>query len=344
MSMAVLSIGCDRPSAPAATVHDSAAQGYARQAPPPATTPAEKAAEPARTGKPIAMVNDVPIERAALIQMLVEGRGLNLLRQMILQEGARQEAAKQGLAISSTDTDHEYDLTLQAARYDGKDVENLTPARREQMIEDWTRSRGVTRQELAVAMTRQAYLRKIAEKGVKIDEGMLEQEFKRTYGEKVEVRHIQLAAPRVWEQLKQRLDNGEDFEVLVKDFSQNTLSREKNGLLPPFSANDPTVPAAFVKAAFALEVGQVTNPIEAEGSYHVLKLERRLPAEDTTIDQVREKLRGTLFARLVAERMDQLAGELVMRAKLRIEDPTLRDQYKKGQAANEFTGPPLTGQ
>jgi parvulin-like peptidyl-prolyl isomerase len=344
MPAVLSSVGCEQLSPPAATVHDSVAQGHGKPTPTPGTMPAEKTAGPARPGKPIATVNDVPIERTALIQMLVEGRGLDLLRQMVLQETARQEATRQGLSISSADTDHEYDLTLQAARYDGKDIENLTPARREQMIEDWTRSRGVTRQELAVAMTRQAYLRKIAEKGVRIDDGMMEKEFKRTHGEKAEVRHIQLAAPRVWEQLRQRLDAGEDFEVLVKDFSQNALSREKNGLLPPFTADDPTVPAAFAKAAFAMEVGQASNPIEAEGSYHVLKLERRLPAEDVTIDQVRDKLRDNLFARLVAERMDQLAGELLMRAKLRIEDPTLRDQYKKRQAANDFTGPPLIGQ
>lgn len=341
---AILSIGCEQPTTSPATVHGSVAQEYSQHAQAPTTLPAENTAKAARPSKPIALVNEVPIERTALIQMLLEGRGLNLLRQMILEEVARQEAERQGLSASPADTDHEYDLTLQAARYDGKDVENLTPARREQLIEEWTRSRGVTRQELAVAMARQAHLRKIAEKHVKIEEGMLEKEFRRVHGEKVEVRHIQLAAPRVWEQFKERLDAGEDFEVLVKDFSQNALSREKNGLLPPFSADDPTVPAAFAKAAFGLEVGQVSNPIEAEGSYHVLKLERRLPPEDVTMNQVRDKLRDNLFARLVAERMDQLAGELLMRAKLRIEDPLLRDQYKLRQATGEIAGPPLRGQ
>lgn len=336
--------GCEQPSQNATTVRDTAIQGYEQKHLAPASQSAEAPKEQPPTGRPIAFVNDAPIDRAVLVQLLLEGRGLNLLQQMMLREAARQEAGRQGLAATPEDVNHEYDLTLQAARYDGKDVEKLTPARRDQLIEEWTRSRGVTRQELAVAMERQAHLRKLAQGRVKISGEMLQQEYKRAHGEKVEVRHIQLAASRAWEQVKQRLDNGEDFAVLVRDYSQNVLSREKNGLLPPFSADDSTVPAAFAKAAFALEVGQVSNPIEVEGSFHVLKLERRIPPDNVSFEQAREELQENLLARLVAQEMDRLAGELLMRAKLRIEDPTLREQYKKRQKAGEITGPPLSGQ
>jgi parvulin-like peptidyl-prolyl isomerase len=286
----------------------------------------------------------VPIERATLVQLLMEGRGLSLLQQLVLQETARQEAQRLGFAVVPEDVDREYDLTLQAARFDGKDIEKLTPARREQLIDEWTRSRGVTRPELAVAIARQAYLRKIAQGRVKIDEGLLQAEYQRTHGEKVEVRHIQLAAMRVWDQLKPRLDRGEDFAVLVKDFSQNALSRERNGLLPPFTADDSTVPAELAKAAFALAPGQVSNPIEAEGSYHVLKLERRIPSDQATFEEVQEELRHNLNARLVAEEMEKRGGELLMGARLRIEDVMLREQYKKRLVAREIVGPSLEGQ
>jgi foldase protein PrsA len=193
-------------------------------------------------------------------------------------------------------------------------------------------------------MARQAHLRKLAETQVKIDDEMLQKEFKRVHGEKVEVRHIQLAAPRAWDELKRRLDAGENFMLLVHDFSQNALSRDKNGLLPPFSADDPTVPAEMVKAAFALQPGQASNPIEVEGSLHVLKLERKIPADDVTFDQVKEELRHNLNARLVAQEMERLGGDLLMKTRLRIEDQTLRDQYKKRHAAKEIVGPALTGQ
>ncbi|HVP10818.1 MAG TPA: peptidyl-prolyl cis-trans isomerase [Phycisphaerae bacterium] len=341
---ALLVTGCERPNQSATTVHDTVVQNYEHNRPAAASQPAEAANGAARAGRPIAFVNDVPIERAMFIQLLMEGRGLSLLQQLFLREAARQETQRLGLTVTAEDIDHEYDLTLQAAQYDGKDVEKLTPARREQLIDDWTRTRGVTRPELGIAMARQAHLRKIAEKGVKIDDAMLQNEFKRVHGEKVEVRHIQLASPRAWEDLKRRLDAGENFMLLVHDFSQNALSRDKNGLLPPFTADDPTVPAELAKAAFALEPGQVSNPVEAEGSLHVLKLERRIPADDVTFDQVKEELKYNLTARLVAQEMERLGGELLMRARLRIEDQMLREQYKKQYVAGEIFGPALSGQ
>jgi parvulin-like peptidyl-prolyl isomerase len=340
----LLLAGCGQPKQNVNTVHDTVVQTYGQKQPAASTQPAEAAAAAPRLGRPIALVNDAPIDRAMFIQTLLEARGLSLLQQMVWREVALQETRRLGLTVTADDIDHEYDLTLQAAQYDGKDVEKLTPARREQLIDEWTRTRGVARPELAIAMARQAHLRKIAEGRVKLDDAMLEKEFKRVHGEKVEVRHIQLAAPRAWEDLKRRIDAGENFMLLVHDFSQNALSRDNNGLLPPFSADDPTVPAEMVKAAFALEPGQVSNPIEAEGSFHVLKLERRIPADAVTLDQVKEELSNNLTARLVAQEMERLGGDLLIRARLRIEDQTLREQYKKQQAAGELLGPGLSGQ
>jgi len=305
--------------------------------------PSSEAEQPRPSGRPVALVNDIPIERKALTQLLLESRGLALLQQLVLREVVHQEAVRLGLVTTEDDVTREYDLTLQAERFNGKDVENLTPARREQLIEEWTRTRGVTRQELAIAMERQACLRQLAKDRVKIADEMLRKEFARVHGEKVEVRHIQLAAPRVWEQIRQRLNTGADFKDLVADHSQNRLSRRDNGLLPPFSADDPGVPAAFAEVAFALEPGQVSNPIEVEGSYHVLKLERRIPAEDVAFDDVRDKLHKNLHARLTATAMENLGEELLARCKLRIEDRLLRKQYAERRSAGELVGPPLVG-
>ncbi len=349
--LALLAGGCETGNWGAPTVRDSYAQereayeseDSSEQTIPPTTQPVSESSNPNRKpGRPIAFVNGEPIERKLVILELVESRGLSLLQQHILRELACQATARAELAVESTDIDREYDLTLQASRFNGKDVESLTPARRAQMIVEWTQSRGVTPTELAIAMERQAHLRKLADLHVKTDEAMLRKEFKRVHGEKVEVRHIQLAAPRVWPQLQERLARDEDFAVLVRDFSQNVLSREKNGLLPPFSVDDSSVPAPMIKAAFSLEVGEVSNPVEAEGSYHVLKLERRIPADNAVFEDVRDKLEHNLRSRLAASEMDRLGAELLMRAKLQIEDPILREQYTKRQKSGEVVGPPLS--
>lgn len=292
---------------------------------------------------PIATVNGTPIDRGELLRILLEGRGLTTLQQMILCEAAVQEARRQGVVVKPADIDREYDLTLQANRYNGHDPDKLTPARRETLMEEWRRTRGVSREELAVAMRRQAHLRPIAERRITITEDMLHQEYDRAHGEKVEVRHIQIAAPRFYPQLKERLDRGEAFESLVTAYSQNTLSREQTGLLPPFAASDDSVPAVFVKAAFDLQPGEVSNLIEAEGSYHVLKLERRIPADGAKFDEVRPRLEKNLQARLAAREMEALSERLLLSAQLRITDPVLREQYQKRLSTKEIVGPPLSG-
>lgn len=295
-------------------------------------------------GRAVAFVNGQPIAQRELVRTLIEGRGLGLLQQMMLREAARQEAERLGMKITKWDIEHEYDIAVRGEQFDGKDVEALTPVRREKLIGDWTQSRGVPRAELAIAMERNAYLRKIVADAVTITEAMLRREYERVHGERVEVRHIQLAAKRVYPQIRRRLERGDRFEDLVADYSQNVLTRLNQGRMPPFSANDPTLPAVFAKVAFALEPGQVSNPIEAEGSFHVLKLERRIPADEATFDDCRDKLRTGLLARLLAEQMESRARSLLMNAKIRIEDRGLRRQYRKGQTSGLIEGPTLIRQ
>lgn len=334
-------VGCERTRSNAVSVRDQLAQ------PPSSPTTEQNAATPPVTrstsGRPLASINGEPIDRAEFTAKLMEARGLAFLQQEVLLRLARQETARLGLSVSQTDFDREYDLTLQADRFNGKDPDPLTPPRKEQLVEDWTRSRGISRTELDIAMQRQAYLRKVAESRLKITDEMIEQEFARVHGERVEVRHIQIAAPRFWKEIKQRLDQGERFEDLVMKFSQNIISREKLGMLPPFSRTDPTVPSIFVDVAFKLKPGEISNLLEAEGSYHVLKLERLIPADSAPLDDAeRHHLRRTLTARLAAEEMERLGRSLLLSARISVEDRVLREQYEARHREGRLTGPPLS--
>lgn len=295
----------------------------------------------APSSRPIAMVNGQPIDRRDFLRRLIDARGLPLLQQMVLSEVARQESERMGLTVTQRDIDREYDITLQGARFNGKDIEALTPVRRAQLIEEWIKTRGIAREELAVAMERQAHLRKIAYGQIEVTEGMVRREYDRVHGEKVEVRHIQLAAKREYQQIMQRLAHGDRFEDLVADYSQNRLSQGNRGLLPPFTAADPTVPPIFVKVAFQMKPGEVSNPIEAEGSFHILKLERRIPSGNLSFNAAKQTLRKNLRARLVANKIDSLGSQLLRKTRIRIDDRVMRDQYRKRLAAGQIQGPPL---
>ncbi len=300
-----------------------------------------------RPGRAIAYINDAPISQAEFLRLLLDSRGLPVLQQVLVREAARQEAARRSISVTQADIDHEFDLALRGDRFNGKDVESLTPSRRDQLIEDWTRTRGVSRTELYIAMERQAILRKILQAEMEratIDDEMLQREYRRTYGEKVVIRHIQFSNQRVVSQIRQRLDLGERFEDLVSDYSQNALTKIRQGLMPPFAAEDETVPPILAKAAFEMQPGDVSNPIEVDGYFHIIRLERRIPPVETPIEDVSDVLRQSIRARLIEQEIEELGRRLIMGANLRIEDPAMREQYQRQQRTGRIEGPPLVGQ
>ncbi|MCK6456981.1 MAG: peptidyl-prolyl cis-trans isomerase [Phycisphaerae bacterium] len=307
----------------------------------PAIAQATKPVPPPPPIEPIAFVNGYPIERRAVLDTLIRGYGLNVLQQHILLEVARQAAKRKGIHVSRADIEHEYDETIRSAHLNGNGPETLTSVRRAELIELWLKRTGVSREELDLAMTRQAYLRRLADARVGVDEDDLRAEFQRQYGEKVEIRHIQLRAPRDYDTLRPKIESGADFAGLAALYSQNRVTAPEGGLLPPFSANDERFPATLREAAFKLEPGQVSVPIHYDGEYHVLKLERRVPAQAARFDDVRESLAAAVRARKVAEAMDRLSIELLQQARLRIEDPELRKRYESERAAGRLNGPPL---
>src|SRR5205814_8464728 len=128
--------------------------------------------------------------------------GLNLLVQKVALDVGQQEADKSKITVTSPEIDAEYDLTLQLSSSTEEHRKALTPQRRAQLIEQWRLSRGVSAEELRLAMHRQALLRKLAAARLAINEPMLRDEFARIYGTKVECRHIVLAALRDADKLR----------------------------------------------------------------------------------------------------------------------------------------------
>lgn len=72
-------------------------------------------------------------------------------------------------------------------------------------------------------------------------------------------------------QLKDRALNGEKFADLAKDYSNDPGSAEKGGKLEGFRGREGLDPA-FASAAFALNPGQISEPVLSQFGYHVILL------------------------------------------------------------------------
>lgn len=88
----------------------------------------------------------------------------------------------------------------------------------------------------------------------------------------------QLAARRRIDEAYSRLQAGESFEAVCRDYSDDTQSKNAGGVLPFFSTNQ-NVPA-FEEAAFSLTTpGRYTQPIRTNYGWHIIKLLARKPVE-----------------------------------------------------------------
>lgn len=84
------------------------------------------------------------------------------------------------------------------------------------------------------------------------------------------------------------LKQGESFESLAKQFSDDKNSAVKGGKLNPFTKGDLRA-AEFENAAYELKnVGDMSKPIKTDFGWHIIRLDEKLPAE--SFDQQKESL------------------------------------------------------
>ncbi|MGB2987046.1 MAG: peptidylprolyl isomerase [Phycisphaerae bacterium] len=292
---------------------------------------ANGAREDATSDPPIATVDGRRIPRNRVVDLLLRSHGASALEQLIGLETAATAATKKGLTITQTDVGREYDRALRRLADPLSPVTPQTFDRKaaRRLLETVLVQRNISREEFDLIMRRNAHLRKIVESEQVFTEEQLRREFRRVYGKRVRVRHIQLATLREVEQVKERLADGEGFGELAARYSANTASAKANGLLDPFSAEDEELPALFRQVAFTLKPGEVSSAVRVGEWYYLIKMEKLLPPENRDFEQVRGELERTLRERVTDPAMFQLFEKLFQQATIQIHDPVLKEAFDK---------------
>jgi len=100
-----------------------------------------------------------------------------------------------------------------------------------------------------------------------------------------------------------KLQQGEDFESLAKQFSEDKSSSSKGGKLSPFSGGQLSS-KQFEEAAFALTTkGEISKPIESDFGWHIIKLYNKKPIQSF------EKMRGQLEMKVKRDSRSNLIND-----------------------------------
>jgi peptidyl-prolyl cis-trans isomerase C len=217
--------------------------------------------------------------------------------QLATREVLFQEALNRKIEADSATLDREYDQLH--APY--KDEKSWTEYLAKQGLDPQS-----FKNELRIRSTVNALLRQVANQ---VQGPLPDAEVKKYYdtnpalfetGPRVRASHILVLVPQGTdpkgkatlrakaEGLLKRVKAGEDFAAIARTSSEDRGSAAQGGELPPFGKGAMVPP--FEAAAFALPAGGVSDLVESQFGFHIIKVHEKLPEEKASFESVKTRL------------------------------------------------------
>jgi peptidyl-prolyl cis-trans isomerase C len=274
-------------------------------------------AEVSRLDRQVAMTGRTPDEKemAAMKEKILDG--------MIGREILKQEAAKQGIKADEAEVASQLDALKKKF---GSEEEFKTALTKMNVTEDTIKSQ----------FTSELALRKLIEKDVADKITLGPDEAKDFYDKNPEIfktpemiraSHIlvkvdQGTSPedkaKALEKIKaiqKRIQGGEDFAVVAKEVS-DCPSKENGGDLDFFQRGQMVGP--FEDTAFTLKPGQVSDIVETEYGYHLIKLTDKKDAGVMAFEEMKPRIEQHVKSEKVAQQLALYVDQLKTTAKINV--------------------------
>lgn len=175
---------------------------------------------------------------------------------------------------------------------------------------------------------------KAATEDVKVSDKEMKQQYERMKTE-LKASHILVADEKTAKEVKQKLEDGGDFAKLAKENSTDKASATKGGDLGFFSTGK-MVPK-FEDAAYGLEIGKVSDPVQTSNGWHIIKVTDERKVEDVeAYEDVKEDIRRDIAATKVDQaKVQEKINKLMEDAKIEVKDEQFEGLFETQPAKEE---------
>ncbi|MCD5326119.1 MULTISPECIES: peptidyl-prolyl cis-trans isomerase [Pontibacillus] len=242
------------------------------------------------TEEPVALVGDEKIHHEEWMATLQEQYGEDILREMIDKQVVFQLADQFEVDISNKLIQRELAL-----------METMLPVMDESEIK-------LKREQWENDVQYRYFLEDLLTKDIGISEKKIKDfyedhqdqyEFHTTY----QFSHIVLPSKETALKVKEELDNGAEFSMLAREYSEDEYTKDKGGYLGYFSVESRYLPSSYYEEAESLGQGEYSSPFQTDQGFVLLQLHRTLPPITFTYEEVKEQIKREIA-------LDYVSGSL----------------------------------
>jgi foldase protein PrsA len=243
----------------------------------------EKAEEPSEV-EVVAKINDVEITKDEFYSYLLQQNGPEVLEALILEKMIMMEMEANDIEVSDEALQEE--LNEMKNSYGG-----------EEAFQEAIQYYGFTEASVMNNIKLNLGIEALMEPYIDITEDEVLQYFiqnKEEFdtSEQVNASHILVDTEEEARDIKQQLDDGGDFAELAAEYSKDASNAQQGGALGFFGKGRMVAP--FEEAAFSMEPGEISDPVQTDFGFHIIRVEDKTEAQETKLEDVSDEIKDIL--------------------------------------------------
>lgn len=233
----------------------------------------------------VANVGDVKITKDELHEQLMDNYGDQTLDAMINDKIVDMEIKKEKVSVSDDEIKKEMDKYIEQSG--GEEAFNSA-----------LQQQGLQKKDVKRDIVRFLSIQKILEPRIEITDDEIKEYFENNKAsfdqeEQVEASHILVKDEKTANEVKKKLDDGEDFAKLAKEYSKDEANAESGGELGFFGKGK--MVKEFEDKAFSMKVDEISDPVKTEHGYHIIKVTDKKEAKEAKLADHKDEIKEQLF-------------------------------------------------